>query len=376
MTPDRSPPLYSPATICPTYSPLPKFTERTLQRSSAAGPSRISSTGYFISRSDDITLVLQGQESTRARPPIGPGGLIDGKLIIGRANLGSIRAVELKIDGLLESVPLAGADSKMTVVSISSSLYSYHDSCCPSSLPFSHRFPSIFEHGDDAYVLPPTCHITFDSPQLFINTSVELDYRPQAAPSSPIVDNLSFLSTIKQCPEEWTQVPVILGDKGNGDALVCDVTVCSIGKNLPCLGRYPYSIFSCADKIRSCESSSARDRERFNLLSTRQSPSPSGWPLSGELQCVWANETRGGASFWVKGPFAESLPPSTTMPIVHGHTLNWEGEARCKDPATVGGFDAGLVIVKDSIVVEISPPPGSSLRRTCVEHPIRLTADE
>ncbi|KAJ7109626.1 hypothetical protein C8R43DRAFT_904724, partial [Mycena crocata] len=68
----------------------------------------------------------------------------------------------------------------------------------------------------------------------------------------------------------------------------------------------------------------------------------------------------------------------------NSHALNWEGQVHCTDIATVGSFDAGLVVVKvlrnihaynDSIVVEISPPAGSPFRRSFVEHRIKFTAN-
>jgi hypothetical protein len=48
-----------------------------------------------------------------------------------------------------------------------------------------------------------------------------------------------------------------------------------------------------------------------------------------------------------------ALPPSfhdsEGLHPKNGQTLHWEGEVRCTDPATVGSFDAGLVIVKASL---------------------------
>lgn len=53
---------------------------------------------------------------------------------------------------------------------------------------------------------------------------MDLDYHPQTVPFQPMLENASFLSTIKLCPEEWTQLPISTADTPELDGLICDVS--------------------------------------------------------------------------------------------------------------------------------------------------------
>ncbi|KAJ6582954.1 hypothetical protein DFH09DRAFT_1437511 [Mycena vulgaris] len=393
------PPCYSPGNASPAYSAHPKSTERTLQRSSGVGPSRISPTGFFVERNDDITLLLHDQDERAERPCIGPGKVLSGRVILERTDRENVRTVEVKIDGFLESVPLSGARSVAPVISISSSLYSSEteSGCCPNSLPFSHRFPSIFSYEEAVYLLPPTCHIQFKHSQLFVKctyritatvlaryhmppfirkeqrVSVELDYHPQRVPSDPILQNPSLFATVKQCPEEWTQLPMTAADPPTSDGLVCDLFVLSA------------RVFRISDPIPlhlQVSGPAASLREMFRrgpkafthaLHTTGDSPIQV-YILRRITMRVGDRHAR--RSIVLGEGTLRALPPAFHEGVDAGaQTLSWEGEARCIDAATVGGFEAGLISVKDSIGAEISPPPGSALRRAFAEYPIRLTAN-
>ncbi|KAJ7436735.1 hypothetical protein FB451DRAFT_1306843 [Mycena latifolia] len=398
MHADHPPPLYSPADLSPAYSPYPKVTERTLQRSSAAGPSRISPTGYFIRRNDDITLLLHGQDDDAQRPYIGPGALLEGSIILERTDRENVRAVELSIDGFLESRPLPGAHLVATVISISTPLYSANDSCCPNNLPFSHRFPSIFSYEGATYLLPPTCHIQFNYSELFAKCtyritakvlirhpkppflrkehriSVELDYHPQPVPSDPILENPSLFSTVKLCPEEWTQLPMTAAaaDTAGPKELVCDLFVPSA------------RIFCISDVIPfhlHVSGPVALMREMFQPVPRAFThPFPSAGDFAVQVCIIRRITMRVGdksarRSIVLGQGTLRPLPPAFRAGANNeAEALNWEGETCCTDPGTVGTFEGGLFTVKDSLAAEVSPPPGSSLRRAFAEYPIKLTA--
>ncbi|KAJ7108749.1 hypothetical protein C8R44DRAFT_296627 [Mycena epipterygia] len=388
------PPLYTQRSLSPEYSSIPKPTERTLQRASAAGPSRLSPTGYFITRNDDITLLLQGQDDAAQRPCISPGALLEGRIILERTDRENVRAVDLKIDGFLESLPLPGAHSVVTVVSFLSSLYSFDDSCCPNNLPFSHRFPSIFHYEDDIYLLPPTCLINFNYAQLFVKctyrvtatvrtrhhmppsfckqnrVSVELDYRPQPVLSDPILENPSLFATVKRCPEEWTQLPIAIA---NSNGLLCDLFVPS--SRVFCVSTAISFHVQLSGPVALLREMFARGARAFTHPLQSAGDFPIQVYILRRITMRVSDRNARRSIVLGEGTLRPLPPPFHEGASLDAQTLNWEGEVRCADSATVGSFNAGLVAVKDYIVAEISPPPGSAVLRASVEHPIKLTDD-
>ncbi|KAJ7457698.1 hypothetical protein FB451DRAFT_1047105 [Mycena latifolia] len=411
-----APPYYSPGRMSPDYTPVPSSTERTLERSSAAGPSRIAPTGCFLCRNENISLLLSGQDGSKDRPSIGPGALLDGRVILEGSDLESIRAVELTFDGRLESMPLLGAPSETKVASIYCSLFSSENSCCPRSLPFSIRAPSIFEQGSKMYLLPPSCHIEFHHAQLFVkctyritatvltrnrlpscfrkkhwqvthefwfvglrahvwshSVSVEVDYRIHHEPSAPVSENPSaFLSSIKTCPEDWTQLFL----PSSRTFRASDVIPFYIQVSGPIAGLR--ELFSGGPRAFKHPLRSAANFP-IQVYILRRVTMPVG-------------ERRARRSLVLGEGLSRPLPPTFHQGVVrNSFTLHWEGELRSTDPSIVGSFDAGAVLVKvyksftsvphlthrrhqDSIVAEISPPPGSSLRRGFAEQSISVVA--
>ncbi|KAJ7099968.1 hypothetical protein B0H15DRAFT_877217, partial [Mycena belliarum] len=398
MSPDPSPPLYISRSPSPAYSPFPKSTEQTVQRSSAAGPSRVTPTNYFIKRDDGITLLLSGQMDEAQRPSTGPGALLEGQVILERTDRENIGGVELKIEGLLESLPLPGAYSVVTVVAISDLLYHFSndsDSCCPNSLPFSHRFPSIFSYEDVVYPLPPTCHILFSYPQLFVKctyhitatvlmrhpmapffrkehrVSVDLDYRPQPTPPDPMLENPSLVLTVKSCPEEWIQLPMTSTETTVGpNNLACDLfapasRVFRVSDSIPFHLQVSGPAALIGEMFR-------RRRHAF----THPPRSAEELPVRVYLLrrvIMRVGDKNARRSIVLGEGTLRSLPPVFREGASSGtEALSWEGEVRCAEDFTVGSFEAGLVTVKDSLAAEISPPPGSALHRAFAEYPVRL----
>lgn len=56
---------------------------------------------------------------------------------------------------------------------------------------------------------------------------------------------------------------------------------------------------------------------------------------------------------------------------------SWEGEVRCADGVTTPGFNIGSLVVKDYIMLVLTPPKSrtSPLRVMQIAHPIRLVTD-
>lgn len=131
---------------------------------------------------------------------------------------------------------------------------------CPSSMPFSIRFPSSYHDGERSRRLPPSYEVTYhgipaivakcsyslslmvtrirhkrvsfwtscktyviiDSyhnatrcniPHLLYRRTIGLNHRPRSRPHRPVLPINSLFSTIKRLPEEWRQIVTEMGTR-------------------------------------------------------------------------------------------------------------------------------------------------------------------
>ncbi|KAJ7141211.1 hypothetical protein C8R44DRAFT_931618 [Mycena epipterygia] len=225
-------PMYSPSVPSPIYSTAPGSNERVLQRTPLPGYSRL--TGTFIRNEHIITVVVDGQKENSCRPCFGRGALLSGTVLL--ESYESVTAVNIKLEGILESLGPSHGYSSLKVVDKTSSLYVQDGSQrrCPSAIPFSLRFPPTFKNKGVQYPLPPSCDIALPRGSFLKCTysltvgvitalhrsisfltkekslSIELEYRQRTRPSRPRIIEASLFSTIVTCPEEWLQLPVAL----------------------------------------------------------------------------------------------------------------------------------------------------------------------
>ncbi|KAJ6588441.1 hypothetical protein B0H19DRAFT_1099327 [Mycena capillaripes] len=250
----QSPPAYSSRGSAPFYSVRPSSTEFTLQQS----PRRSQSppTGMCIKSVENVSLVVLGQEDNVERPRVEAGTQLNGSILFQRTE--NIKSVVLRIDGLLETVPLPASYLSIPLFSTTNRLYNNDgpSPACPHSFSFSHAFPSKFRYKGELHSLPPTCHMTFDNARHFIKcayritvtvisarhrrasfltksdqVTFELNCRPRTQPSQPIISNPSLFATVKSSPEEWVQCPKVVNIPFPSDSpVICDVS-CSASQN-------------------------------------------------------------------------------------------------------------------------------------------------
>ncbi|KAJ7263957.1 hypothetical protein C8J57DRAFT_1333232 [Mycena rebaudengoi] len=380
----------------PNYSVAPRSTERTLERSSFVGDSMSrTGTGMCLKTTGGATLLLHNQLDGVERPLAGPGKVIHGEILLERPE--TVRSVVLKIDGLLEYIPLTGVYSSIPIVAISEQLYSHTDSpaSCSSRLSFSTRFPSVYRYEGRTCPLPPACHIPFGNTVYFLRSAYhitakvvsvrhksapfltkedrilfELEYHPNIRPPQPILDNPSLFKTVKECPEEWTQIPLTIGAPA-GSNIVCDFFAPAVG--MFCLtDEIPFHIQLCGplphvqqflEKYRTGPDGSTGCPFRVQIVRRIT--------MDAEHRKATRQLTLGEATL-------HSVPPdiyghSSSPDLTRVASLHWEGRARCRDLSICGSINAGAVVISDWLAVEIAPLPGSPSQSPACEYAIVLT---
>ncbi|KAJ7037794.1 hypothetical protein C8F04DRAFT_396429 [Mycena alexandri] len=354
-------PAYSPRSSSPTYSSTSRPTERTLHRS--RGRSQ-SPTGVFVRRSGDVTLMIFGQEENIEQPLVRPSAPLTGSVLIQKAE--NIKSVVLTINGHLETLPLAGSYLSVPLFSVTHKLHETDHKgapTCPNSFAFSQRFPSVFRHDGRLCNLPPTCHITFGSlhfikcvyhitvvatsvrhrPASFLtrsdSVSFDLTYRPRTSPARPLLSNPSIYGTIKTCPEEWMQASHMVELSGQHDApsLICNLFAPAV------------DVFCVLEPIPFHLQLSTSRKYLQNIFSG---------PLPLVKVYILRQIAMNARGRMVTQSLILGQGTIRPLPADRRHTLNWEGEACCRDPASVvGTFECGTIaVVTDRLMVEISPP--------------------
>ncbi|KAJ7094017.1 hypothetical protein B0H15DRAFT_831597 [Mycena belliarum] len=377
-----SPPAYHPGDRSPTYSSTPRPTERTLRESPRR--SRTPPSGVCIKSVGNVTLVLMGQEENTEQPAYRAGAQLTGSILLQHPE--NTISVVVTIHGLLEMCPLAASYSAIPVVTITNTLYaqrSENSPLCPHSLAFAYDLPSMFrrQRNGEAHPLPPTCHISLDDsplhyvrcaygitvtvqsfrhqrfPSFLMKTesvSFDLHYRPHVRPSQPPIPDPSLFATVKRCPEEWAQCGFQVIPMGDSLPVMCDLFTPSVG------------VFCVAESIPFHLQLSITGGFIHHIHRFFATGRPIRVSILRQIKADTGDRTTKRDIILGEG---------TLRVLSKGATLNWEGEARCRDPSSVvGSFDCGqTVVVADMLTVEITPPAGCPLRHTTFGHPIKLT---
>ncbi|KAJ7135423.1 hypothetical protein C8R43DRAFT_1020955 [Mycena crocata] len=375
----QPPPSYFSRESSPPYSLNPSSTERTLQQSPRR--SYTPPNGVYIKSTGNVTLLLLGQEDSVEQPSVGRGAQLNGSVLLQSTD--NIRSVILTIEGLLETVPLPESYSSFPVLRITNTLYACkkegpNAASCPHSFAFSHRFPSTLHHGGNSYSLPPTCQIQFGNSLNFIKCAYritvtvisarhrhtsfltknhrihcELNYRPRSWPSRPLICNPSLLDTVKRCPEEWAQCPINITSPCSS-TLMCELFVPSVG-SFYVGSAIPFHL-QISNGCTSHESPQAAWSIRVYIL--RHIVSNVGGRIVKQRLILGEGTIR---------------PMSNRRAANDAQSFDWEGEAQCRDPASVSqSFNFGpAVVVSDLLAVDISPP--HPVERASFSAAIKLT---
>ncbi|KAF8320360.1 hypothetical protein DL93DRAFT_1835567 [Clavulina sp. PMI_390] len=191
----------------------------------AQGRSHYRPPGRFNRSSKLMAVSLGGQEPDATIPTFGRAAVIDGAIVLAADALDSVLQLEVKIEGEMKLVIAEGGSSVTPLLSHTIPLFfSASPTTCPATHTFSYRLPPRFEDGDTRRALPPTYEVNFSGVpgvraevRYFITIKlvrqklwkrkeslvIPFVYFPRARPPQPIL-GMSFLSSLKSNPEEWS----------------------------------------------------------------------------------------------------------------------------------------------------------------------------
>ncbi|KAH7909826.1 hypothetical protein BJ138DRAFT_1114654 [Hygrophoropsis aurantiaca] len=396
------PPSYTPSPPSPSYSTRPLPGESTVvQTHRVLAQQRI---GVFRRITDNVTLVLKDQLPGSIQPTYGRDGRVRGHLMLNVSE--EIRCISLRLEGHLNT-QVAGTSCATTLFKETYKLWQ-GDLCGedlpPSVIPFSLSFPSTFKDGDHIRALPPSyetesgsalCSYTLTvilSKQRRMltllkpsdNLTVGLQYIPRCRPHAPLLpSHLPFMSTVKSSPEEWHQVMTIMKtSRASGLTPV------------ECLLFIPaVQIYALSDTIPFHLQLRGFHRSLEPFFEQSDIPSESGSTVVGvsisisllRQTVVQAHGTKmstsrilGEGKIRPSASSPEVSLPFQTSPLADGiGSLDWDGEIRCSEDVTVASFATSQLVVKDFIVLSLSPsqPLKCPLIAVKYHHPIRLVTD-
>ncbi|TFK44842.1 hypothetical protein BDQ12DRAFT_673669 [Crucibulum laeve] len=415
-----SPPVYSLPSCVPSYSSLPLANEETVQYTPRQGTTS-NPHGTFVRKWPQATLILKDQDPSSRLPSYGRHGVVCGEL--GLTNPEKVVEVTLKLAGRMSCI-LSDDGTVLTPVVSESVILWKADSPeapknhrCPTSMPFILRFPQTFQTEGKSWSIPPSFEATFlGIPALFVRCtytlSIEitktrqsrltlwpasktyitlLHYRPRTRPNRPIFRCDSIFRSIKPVPEEWLQLVSTMNvrPKSKLKPIDCHFVVPSI-QAYALTDSIPFHIQLC--------SSLASLRELLPSTSVLLKP-----PVSGGDGIKWITDDRPGdtvirvyiarqvvlemnskrrfRTLVIGNAKLKPVPPLVTKSQdtlssdeVH---IDWEGEVRCRSEVSCGGFSVGGLIVKDFLVLSLTPssPRSSPLLPLQLAHPIKLVTD-
>jgi len=185
-----------------------------------------------------------------------------------------------------------------------------------------------------------------------------------------------MLSTIKPFPEEWRQLVATMQtrSKSGVDPIEChlfipSVQVYGVSDTIPFHVQLTGPLSSLLAFLPSYSDaiSSSVNKPIIRVFLLRQILVE----VRGEKG--WRNCELGDGKLRALPPVAAGLTKAGD-----DQSLDWEGELRCKEDITVGGFNiGGKLMVKDFIVLATKPPrpETSPLLEFQYAHPIRLVTD-
>ncbi|KAJ7231403.1 hypothetical protein B0H12DRAFT_1146589 [Mycena haematopus] len=140
----------------PSYSEEPGLHEQRLALNARSLP---QPTGNFVkvSKHGDVTMRLAAQEDNVDLPVYSSGAVIEGTVELSKKD--DVSSVDVKVEGHLELKENAeGGHMHYTLCLEEVKLWTKDDGNpnCPASLHFSVPLPTVFQHEDQSYPLPPS----------------------------------------------------------------------------------------------------------------------------------------------------------------------------------------------------------------------------
>ncbi|KAF4567514.1 hypothetical protein EYR40_006517 [Pleurotus pulmonarius] len=404
-------------TPAPSYSTLPLTDEETIEYNPRPGSPTIPQ-GSYTRQWGRTTLILHDQDEAAAMPSYGRNAIINGE--VGLGDNENILSVALKLEGRLHLSISDGGRNNTTLVSVHHTLWKTDNPAgktCPSSMPFSIRFPSSYHDGERSRRLPPSYEVTYHGiPAIVAKCSyslslmvtrirhkrvsfwtscktrtIGLNHRPRSRPHRPVLPINSLFSTIKRLPEEWRQIVTEMGTRPGStiSPITCHFFIPSV-QTFGLSDTIPFHI-QLTGPLQSLHTFIPPNSAELSPISSGSKTSfrnPNSHLLHRPAIRVslarqvlvevherksWRSSTLGEGSVW-------PVPPSAPVSLdsdSHEVTIDWSGEVRCGEDITSGGFSTGGLVIKDFIVFALTPsnPRTSSLLEIQHAHPIKFVTD-
>ncbi|KAF5354938.1 hypothetical protein D9756_005408 [Leucocoprinus leucothites] len=372
--------LTSPTSCAPSYTSLPLPNEETVQYTPRRGSSGTFSTGSgtYMRKWKNMILTLYGQPDDVHNPIYDRHGLVVGELEMKCPE--GVLAVSVKLEGRVTlSVNGVGARLLRTVEEQPTVLWEKEERStrrCPGTLSFSLRLPVYFEDEEGrSWRLPPSLEPNYiNAHNMFVRSTytlsisltrvvecpvlsrvkektynVLLELRPRNRPTGagPQFDSTSILASIKSSLDEWTQLVSRM-----------EVTPGSRLRPVECHFFVPsnptYCLSSTIPFHIQISSSLGTIRELFP-------PSSALLETQAREIVVKIRGKKAAKTVSIGSGKLRPVPP-TDLGVGGASTpqddmcLEWEGDVKCEEKVTSGGFDIGCLDVKDYIVLVLSPP--------------------
>lgn len=230
---------------------------------------------------------------------------------------------------------------------------------------------------------------------------IPVKYRPRTRPSRPIHPSMtSLFSSLKPLAEEWHQIVTQISPKPNSDMetihtqfLIPSVQTFGLRDSIPFhiqltgpLASVKHFLPPNEDGTNSLYSDSKSYGSGSSHSSSSKRSLGSYSNTAPTLRVFLARQILveiNGRKSWRNSTIGEGnvrpIPPpptnaATSRPEV---SLDWEGEVKCRDDVQCVGFKSGNLMVKDFIVLALTPPnPKSSpLLQLQHAHPIKFATD-
>ncbi|KAJ7045655.1 hypothetical protein C8F04DRAFT_940012 [Mycena alexandri] len=398
---------FSPA---PSYASLPRTGDSTVEYTPRAGSIGPAS-GTLTKNWRGVTVIFKNQEesSQTGIPTYGRNSNICGE--IGLENPQAVLTVCLKLEGRISLSSSDCGSIEQTIVDERRVLWDHAKSGrCPSVVGFALAFPSTYKGEDKLYRLPPSYEtVILGSPllavkcvyklrititkansgrlSLFKNTTKTYARFNQLSsgtrPARPIIQDLSFISTLKAAPSEWHQILVTIPtkEKAEVEPISCHFIIPSgatfcLSEPIPfhiqlCGSRDSLQLFYGSAPVEPPPPGSKRPRRRQYAAIVRVFVARQVY-VEVHGRSSWRTITAGEGTL-------RPIPPTlyTDDADARDVSVDWEGEVRCKDDVTCASFSVHHLVVKDFIIFALTPANvrTSPLLPIQHAHPIRLVTD-
>ncbi|KAF7321632.1 UTP-glucose-1-phosphate uridylyltransferase [Mycena kentingensis (nom. inval.)] len=408
-------PAYSPV---PSYASLPREGDSTVEYTPRAGRQE-PATGTITKRWRSLVVIFknQSQDTVNAReeiPTYGRNSAVVGELSVDNAE--SVRLITVRVEGILHLSSTDTGSYNQTVVNEQRTVWDTAKTArlCPSLVGFAVAIPMSYKEDDKSYRTPPSYEaICLGSPLIVVKCSYRvifkvtrantrrlslrkistkthttpIIFRPRNRPARPIIENTTFLASLKIAPAEWIQTVVTIPTRQHEIAhavqpITCHFLIPSV--QTFCLNdTIPFHIQLCG---------SPTSLALFYGTITPESLQPGKKPRRRHYSAIvrvflarqiYLSNVNGRESWRTmtigEGKIRPVVPPADHFDADDASEIavNWEGQVSCKNDVDCASFNCGHLVVKDFIVLALTPANNRASALLPAQHaqPLRFVTD-